>query len=363
VWADDTPRHRLVDGVDIYIGVLPAEVMSKSTTDMHDAIPYEHSFHLVVALFDEKSGNRITDADIVASLSGKTEIETKTLDRMPIVNAPSYGNIFMLPGLGKFTIELKVSLPGSDEIISTDFGLSFLEANADGSLKVPAMIRDSLNERATYDYGIWTMMVVNTAVFIIFAFSFTRPKTGRDWRSFGAFSAFIIALFTEMYGFPLTIYLLSGWFASHYPDLNLYSHGAGHLWSSLIGFEGDPHADPLHILSNLFIFGGFFMLASAWRVLHKAQKNHLLANTGLYASVRHPQYDAFIIIMTGFLLQWPTILTLLMFPVLVWMYVRLARREEQESLHLFGDTYRYYMEKVPGFIPSLSRKGGEPWKA
>ena len=184
-----------------------------------------------------------------------------------------------------------------------------------------------------------------------------------DFPLFKRDDAFIIALFTEMYGFPLTIYLLSGWFASHYPDLNLYSHGAGHLWSSLMGFEGDPHADPLHILSNLFIFGGFFMLASAWRVLHKAQKNHSMANTGLYASVRHPQYDAFIIIMTGFLLQWPTILTVLMFPVLVWMYVRLARREEQESLCLFGDTYRCYMEKVPGFIPRLSRKGGEPWKA
>ena len=191
-------------------------------------------------------------------------------------------------------------------------------------------------------YALWPLVIINSLVFIIFAFSFTKPQTPRDWRSFGAFSAFIVALFTEMYGFPLTIYLLSGWLQSRYPGLDLFSHEAGHLWHTLLGWEGNPHFDPLHLLSNLLIFLGFILLASAWEVLYKAQRSHQLAVTGPYARVRHPQYDAFILIMLGFLLQWPTILTLLMFPVLVWMYTRLAFQEEREIRAEFGEEYEHY---------------------
>lgn len=115
-------------------------------------------------------------------------------------------------------------------------------------------------------------------------------------------------------------------------------------------------------LPVLLIFGGFFMLASAWKVLHKAQQQHALAMTGLYARVRHPQYDAFILILTGFLLQWPTILTLLMYPILVWMYIRLARQEEKIAIEEFGETYQQYMASVPAFIPDRGKQGGQQWK-
>ncbi|HWP48664.1 MAG TPA: isoprenylcysteine carboxylmethyltransferase family protein [Candidatus Limnocylindrales bacterium] len=204
-------------------------------------------------------------------------------------------------------------------------------------------------------YGLWGLVIINSLVFIIFAFSFTRPHTRRDWRSFGAFAAFIVALFTEMYGFPLTLYLLSGWLESRYPQLNLLSHNAGHLWHTLFRMKGDPHFDMFHILSNLLIFGGFFLIASAWQVLYKAQQGHKLAVTGPYAYVRHPQYDGFILIMLGFLLQWPTLLTLLMFPVLVYRYVRLARQEEREMLAEFGEEYAHYAETTPAFFPCLGR--------
>ena len=204
-------------------------------------------------------------------------------------------------------------------------------------------------------YGLRVLVIINSLIFIIFAFSFTKPRTTRDWRSFGAFSAFIVALFTEMYGFPLTIYLLSGWLQKRYPQLDLLSHDAGHLWWTLLGIKGDPHFNLLHILSNVLIFGGFILLGSAWEMLYKAQRSHTLAISGPYATIRHPQYVAFITIMLGFLLQWPTILTLLMFPVLVVMYVQLARREERDALAEFGEAYVRYAENTPAFIPRWGR--------
>jgi len=108
------------------------------------------------------------------------------------------------------------------------------------------------------------------------------------------------------------------------------------------------------MLSFVFIGGGFILLSAAWKVLYQAQRSHQLATTGPYAKIRHPQYDAFVLIMFGFLLQWPTLLTLLMFPVLVYMYVRLARREEEDALREFGDGYREYMAHTPAFFPRQS---------
>lgn len=205
----------------------------------------------------------------------------------------------------------------------------------------------------TPSYGLWALVIINSAVFIIFAFSFFKPRTKRDWRSFGAFSAFLVALFAEMYGFPLTIYLLSGWLSTRFPELDILSHDAGHLWWTLAGGKGNPHFGVLHILSFIFIGAGFLLLSAAWPVLYRAQRKQSLATTGPYAYVRHPQYVGFILIMIGFLLQWPTLLTLAMFPILVVMYVLLARREERDAIASFGEAYRAYMKGVPGFVPHL----------
>lgn len=208
-------------------------------------------------------------------------------------------------------------------------------------------------------YGLWSLVIINSAIFIIFAFSFTKPKTNRDWRSLGMFSAFIVALFTEMYGFPLTIYLLSGWLTQNYPGVDFLSHENGHLWHTILGLGGNAHFDILHILSNIFILLGFWLLASAWNVLYKAQKTGTLALTGAYAYIRHPQYLGFIIIMFGFLLQWPTLPTLVMFPILVYVYVQLAKREEREALAMFEEEYKKYMNSVPGFIPQFKPESME----
>ncbi len=200
-------------------------------------------------------------------------------------------------------------------------------------------------------YGLWSLVAINSAVFIMFAFSFFKPNTRRDWRSFSAFSAFLVALFAEMYGFPLTIYLLSGWLQSAYPGVDWFAHDAGHLPEMLFGWKANPHFGPFHILSFVFIGGGFLTLSAAWPVLYRAQREGRLATTGLYSRVRHPQYAGFMAILFGFLLQWPTLLTLAMFPVLILMYRHLALQEEREAEAEFGDAYRAYAARVPRFIP------------
>ena len=205
-------------------------------------------------------------------------------------------------------------------------------------------------------YGLWGLVVLNVALFVFFAWSFYKPTTGRDWRSFGMYSAFIVALFAEMYGFPLTLYLLSGWLSTRYPGVDWLSHDAGHLLETLFGWRANPHFGPFHILSFVFIGLGFWLLSAAWPVLYVAQKRNQLAIRGPYARIRHPQYVGFIAIMFGFLLQWPTLLTLAMFPILVFAYVRLARHEEIDALATFGDEYRRYMAKVPAFFPRWGRK-------
>ena len=199
-------------------------------------------------------------------------------------------------------------------------------------------------------YGLWPLVILNTALFVVFAVSFFHPRTNRDWRAMGAYTAFLVALFTEMYGAPLTVYLLSGWLGSRFPLIRA-DHAGGHLWNDLIGWSADPHLSPFHLASYVFIGGGFWLIAAAWNVLHASAQNHELAVTGPYAKVRHPQYVGFILIMLGFLLQWPTIPTLVMFPVLVVIYARLAKAEEREVEKRFGEAWAIYAAKTPAFLP------------
>lgn len=179
-------------------------------------------------------------------------------------------------------------------------------------------------------YGLWFLVFLNSAIFIIFAFS-----------------AFLVALFTEMYGVPITIYALSGWLQSRYPGVDWFAHDAGHLPEMLFGWKANPHFGPFHPLSFVLIGGGSVLISAAWRVLYEAERNGIVAATGPYVYIRHPQYTGFILVMIGFLLQWPTILTLAMFPVLVWMYVHLAKQEERESIGRFGSDYERYAERTP----------------
>lgn len=206
-------------------------------------------------------------------------------------------------------------------------------------------------------YGLWVLVAFNSALIIIFAASFFHPRSQRDWRALGAFSAFVVALFTEMYGYPLTVYLLTGPLSGLVPGVDL-SHDSGHLWNDLIGWKGDAHVSPFHLLSYAFIVGGFVLIASGWRHLYSAQRDDRLATTGPYAHIRHPQYAGFIIIMIGFLLQWPTLATLIMFPVLAFVYRHLAIREERDTAREHGAAWTAYAQRTPRFIPRRTSSDG-----
>lgn len=207
----------------------------------------------------------------------------------------------------------------------------------------------------TYEYGNWLFVIISIAGFIAFTFSFFRPKNSTDWGAFGGFSAFIIALFTEMYGVPLTLFFLAPWIERHFPGVNPFAHDTGMLWSVLSRSSEDPHFSLFHTITMVVIVAGGILIYSAWGTLYSSHKKQKLATAGLYRYIRHPQYDGLLLIMIGYLFMWPTILTLLMFPVLVFMYIRLAKKEEKMVEKEFGDAYRKYKAKTPAFIPDIRR--------
>ena len=204
-----------------------------------------------------------------------------------------------------------------------------------------------------YDYGNWFLVIVTSSLFLWFSYDAFKPKNKIDSRSFGAFSAFIIALFTEMYGFPLTIYLLSSFLGNRFPQLN-FTHNSGHLLEVLLGNQGDPHFSFLHILSYGLIIAGLFLIANGWKVLYEAVKRNKIATTGPYKYIRHPQYVGFLIVIVGFLVQWPTLSTLIMAPILLLMYLRLANKEEVKTLQTHPE-YSGYKKQTPPFIPSIKK--------
>ncbi len=205
-----------------------------------------------------------------------------------------------------------------------------------------------------YGYGLWSLVAFNALFFLFFILSFLAPVRWREWRSLGVTTAFVVALFTEMYGFPLTIYILTAVLGNRYPALNPFSHASGHLWVTLLG-GGATMMTVIHVLSNGLMLAGLIIMGIGWWKIHRARGG--LVMNGLYRWVRHPQYSGLFLITIGLLIQWPTIVTLLTFPVLIAMYVRLARREEHEMEAHFGGKYRLYRAFTPAFFP-WPRLGG-----
>lgn len=198
-----------------------------------------------------------------------------------------------------------------------------------------------------FGYGYWGLVVINVVLFTLFISLLPYRKEGRATKaSKGILAAFVVALFAEMYGFPLTIYVLT-WLVGYQNPL---THESGHLLFPELGM-----LSPLHFLSFAMIGGGILLVIQGWSKIYNAKDS--LVMDGVYSYVRHPQYLGIFLVTSGFLLQWITIPTAIMFPILVLMYYRLAKKEEEEMERLFGDEYRRYRLSVPMFLPTGLFKG------
>ncbi len=201
-------------------------------------------------------------------------------------------------------------------------------------------------------YGLWPTVFFNFLLFGFFVLSFVKPKTKFEWRSMGVFIGFIAALFTEMYGFPLTIYFLTSVMGHNYPVLDPFSHPSGHL---ILVFLGLAHSHAamviLHLITNGAIFFGFYIIFRGWKQIHEAGTDKLVTD-GIYSHIRHPQYVGMFLITVGLLIQWPTLITIIMWPVLMYAYHRLSMSEEKMLEQKFGNTFLEYKRRVPAYIPN-----------
>lgn len=194
--------------------------------------------------------------------------------------------------------------------------------------------------------GTWGLTIVMVVIVSWVLYRYLAPQSWKEWSRAGLVQAFIIALYAEMYGFPLTLYLLSSWLGIHIPWL----HQSGHLWAALFGW-GDLGAMIEMLVGYTIVFIGISLLIEGWREVYLATKEGRLATDNLYSVVRHPQYTGIFLAIFGQLIHWPTIPTLALFPVIVWAYYRLARKEEQQMLEQFGTQYAAYRHQVPMFWP------------
>ena len=205
-------------------------------------------------------------------------------------------------------------------------------------------------------YFNWFLVAAYIVLLGAFLYGVLRPRRKSEWKSAGAAQAWVIALYAEMYGTPLTAYLVMGWLGRSSKDAE--THFNGHLWPLVFGFS-ESTVELAQFWSALIgetlIVAGALLAVFGWRQIHKAVRNNEMAQTGLYRFIRHPQYTGFFLFLLGSIINWPTLLTLLTLPVLWFVYLRLAKSEEQDAIAAFGDKYREYMSRTGRFLPGIGK--------
>lgn len=193
--------------------------------------------------------------------------------------------------------------------------------------------------------GVWVLALIMIVIASWVLYKYLAPKTWREWAGAGTVQAFIIALYAEMYGFPLTIYFIARFGGLDRTELN------ANLWSSLVGL-GETGMMISMIIGYLLLFVGIGLFFKGWRQVHQARQNNELVTDGLYALSRHPQYTGLFIALFGEgVVHWPTIFSVVLLPIIVFIYYRLARREERVVIEEFGEQYVLYQQQVPMFFP------------